>query len=64
MPRWEGPFTIINRIDPVTYRVEDETRITTVHVQRLKLIKRDRAKLSTKIEEREEKEERERLNKF
>ena len=64
MPRWEGPFTIINRIDPVTYRVEDETRITTVHVQRLKLIKRDRAKLSTKIEEREEKEDRERLNKF
>jgi transposase InsO family protein len=48
MPRWEGPFTIMNQIDPVTYRVEDETRITTVHVQRLKLIKRDKIKLSMK----------------
>ena len=42
MPRWEGPFEIIARVDPVTYRVEDETRITTVHVQRLKRFKSKR----------------------
>ena len=39
MPKWEGPFQVVSRIDPVTYRVEDETRITTLHVQRMKLLK-------------------------
>jgi hypothetical protein len=40
MPRWEGPFRVTCRLDPVTYRVEDETRITTTHVQRMKLLKK------------------------
>ncbi len=50
MSRWKGPFTIINQMDPATYRVEDETRITTVHVQRFKLIKRDRVRESREKE--------------
>jgi hypothetical protein len=50
MPRWEGPFTIINQMDLVTHRVEDETRITIVHVKRLKLIKRDRVRESREKE--------------
>ena len=39
MPRWEGPFTVVERLDPVIYRVENESKITTVHVKRMVLIK-------------------------
>jgi hypothetical protein len=35
MPRWLGPYTIIQKIDSVIYRVENENRITTAHVNRL-----------------------------
>jgi hypothetical protein len=35
MPRWEGPYTIIRKIDPVTYRVQNESRNFAVHVQRM-----------------------------
>ena len=42
MPEWEGPFTVLEKIDPVTYRVEDASRITTVHVQRMKLLTKSR----------------------
>jgi hypothetical protein len=35
MPRWEGPFTIIHKLDEVTFRVQDSCKITTVHVQRM-----------------------------
>jgi len=35
MPRWEGPFTVIARIDAVIYRLESETKITTAHVHRM-----------------------------
>ena len=37
MPRWEGPFTIIEKVNPVTYKVENEEKIITIHVQRIKL---------------------------
>ena len=39
MPRWEGPYKIIEKINPVTYRVENEEKIITIHVQRMKLVK-------------------------
>jgi len=35
MPRWEGPFIIIERIDTVIYRLENDDKITTAHVQRM-----------------------------
>ena len=41
-PRWEGPFTIVDKLDDVTYRVESEDRITTAHVQRLVLWEQNR----------------------
>ena len=38
--RWRGPFEIMARIDPVTYRIKQEGRNTIktfpVHVQRMK----------------------------
>ena len=34
MPRWEVPLTIIEKVNPVTYKVE---KIITIHVQRIKL---------------------------
>ena len=37
MPRWEGPFIIIEKVNPVTYKVENEEKIITIHVQRIKL---------------------------
>jgi hypothetical protein len=33
MPRWEGPFKICAQLNPVTYRVENESRLFPVHVQ-------------------------------
>ena len=38
MPRWEGPYKIIEKINPVTYKVENAEKIITIHVQRMKLI--------------------------
>ena len=38
MPRWEGPYEIIEKINPVTYKVENAEKIITIHVQRMKLI--------------------------
>jgi hypothetical protein len=35
IPRWEGPFAIIEKLNSVTYRVESERRIFAVHVQRM-----------------------------
>lgn len=35
MPRWEGPFVILNKIDDVTYRVSNQDKIIAVHVQRM-----------------------------
>jgi len=35
MPRWEGPFTIIQKVNSVIYRLENEDKITTAHVQRM-----------------------------
>jgi hypothetical protein len=37
MPRWEGPFTIIEKVNPVIYKVENDEKIITIHVQRMKL---------------------------
>ena len=37
MPRWEGPFTIIEKVNPATYKVENDEKIITIHVQRIKL---------------------------
>ena len=42
IPKFEGPFVVLNKIDQVTYRVKDvenERRIFAVHVQRMKLFK-------------------------
>ena len=42
--RWRGPFEIIAKVDPVTYRIEQEDKRTVkifpVHVQRIKKYKR------------------------
>ena len=35
MPRWEGPFKVIAKVDPVIYRLENEYKITTSHVHRM-----------------------------
>ena len=34
-PRWEGPYTILNKLDAVTYRVQNDNRNFAVHVNRL-----------------------------
>ena len=34
-PRWEGPYTIINKLDAVTYRVQNDSQNFAVHVNRL-----------------------------
>ena len=39
MPRWEGPYKIIERINPVIYKVENDEKIITIHVQRMKLVR-------------------------
>ena len=39
MPRWEGPFTVIENLDDVIYRVENDHKIITVHVNRLALFR-------------------------
>ena len=36
-PRWEGPYVITEKINPVTYKVENDQKIIKVHVQRMKL---------------------------
>ena len=58
MPKWEGPFSVLEQIDPVTYRVEDATRITTVHVQRMKLLTTSRR---TKLELEKQENNREKV---
>ncbi len=40
IPRWEGPFTIIKKVNPVIYKVENDEKIITIHVQRMKLAKK------------------------
>ena len=35
LPRFEGPFEIVNRLDNVTYRLKKENKIIIAHVQRL-----------------------------
>ena len=39
MPRWEGPYKIIDKVNPVTYKVENYEKLITNHVQRMKLIR-------------------------
>ena len=40
LPKWDGPFEIVNQVDSVTYRVRRnlgrKLQIMPVHVQRLK----------------------------
>ncbi len=40
-PRWEVPFTIIEKVNPVIYKVQNDEKIITIHVQRMKLANRD-----------------------
>jgi transposase InsO family protein len=35
VPRWEGPFSITERLGPVSYRVENDSRTFVAHVQRM-----------------------------
>ena len=35
LPRFEGPYEVIERLDQVTYRVQNETRTFPTHVQRM-----------------------------
>ena len=35
VPMWEGSYTILAQVNPVTYRVQNESRLFPVHVQRL-----------------------------
>ena len=39
LPRWEGPFQVINRLGPVSYRIEREQRNLVAHVQKIRLYK-------------------------
>ena len=39
MPRWDGPYKIIKKINPVTYKVENDEKLITIHVQRMKLVR-------------------------
>ena len=35
LPRFEGPFTVIHRLDSNTYRVQKDNKLIVAHVQRL-----------------------------
>ncbi len=35
-PKWEGPFTVIDQLGPVTYRLRNKNKVTAAHVQRMK----------------------------
>lgn len=35
LPRFEGPFEVIEKLDSVTYRVMDDNRVFPSHVQRM-----------------------------
>ena len=37
--QWEGPFQIIERLDDVTYRVQNDSKIMAIHVQLMYLYK-------------------------
>jgi len=37
LPKWRGPFKVINRMSDVVYRVRNDNQNIPVHVQRLKL---------------------------
>jgi hypothetical protein len=39
MPCWEGPYKIIEKVNPVTYKVENDVKLITIHVQRMKLVR-------------------------
>ena len=34
--KFEGPFTVIDKIDSVTYRVRNDEKLFATHVQRLR----------------------------
>lgn len=36
LPRWDGPFTIVARINPVTYRITNGKQTYAAHVQQLR----------------------------
>ena len=36
LPRWDGPYRIVKRLSPVTYRIEKGNKNLVVHVQRLR----------------------------
>ena len=35
LPRFDGPYEILEKLDQVTYRVTDQARMFPVHVQRM-----------------------------
>jgi hypothetical protein len=37
LPKWQGPYKIVSKISPVTYRIEREDKTLAIHVQRLTL---------------------------
>ena len=39
LPKWKGPYKVIKRLSPITYRIEKDKKPLTVHVQRLKEFK-------------------------
>ena len=35
LPKWQGPFKIVAKISPLTYRIEKDAKTIAIHVQRL-----------------------------
>ena len=35
LPKWQGPFKIVAKISPLTYRIEKDAKSIAIHVQRL-----------------------------
>jgi hypothetical protein len=48
IPRWEGPYKIIEKINPVIFKVENDEKIITIHVQRMKLVRHLRSSIKEK----------------
>jgi transposase InsO family protein len=45
VPRWEGPFEVIRKLDSVTYRIQNNDKIMAIHVQRLYLFKKQKGRI-------------------
>ena len=39
LPKWDGPFEIIQRLGPVTYRIKKGNRTFCTHILRMKIYK-------------------------